>query len=660
MAKNTSGRPPAGRPTKKELQGEVDRVLASDGSFPRRDQQTIESPHRPQAAGLQPVPPIGSLGASGGSSPVAPIQPVSKPVPGSRPDMSPRDTLESTFGVSGTPITSAFLLDLGEYNAQLVGRTAVPVWEKMRRGDDMVAALLSVWRLPVMTAKWDVAEPDLSQQQSGAAVSSNGAGRATQKKAKEITQFVRDNLFGGLEFSTSSGSWVSQSWQDVIYHATLMLDFGCSIHEDIFTVDGDKLRLRNLPHRQALTFYRWPVEDDGETLISLEQYGYRGSQFLNVTLPVERMCRFTYRQEGANFFGIPLTRGMYNPWFYKDRIKRIAGIAAEKNSVGVPTYRLGQGFDPKEKTEAQELMQAIAAHERMYIVEPPPPAAPTLDAKFGFRFESPKGTGEVLRGLLQWVTYYDISMGRAAIAMFISSGNTPFGSRSTTKEHADFFLLAVQSLADQIRWEIQNSTLRRLVWYNFGQDAPMPELTAANVQARQLEDMVALLKDLGMAGMAVSDQPLRDWLRKEIAAPKETRDGLVAVRGETIDMGSGGDVSGKAGGQIIDPNQPMAPATAATRRGEQQQMRDSTLYHLLPDDEKIRLLETGDDFRLTRPVLFGDAEKDRWAFADTQTRGPVLVIKGTLSSNEWLKGKFRVVERNGSGDIIATHISQDA
>src|SRR5207247_661878 len=147
-----------------------------------------------------------------------------------------KDTALKIYGVSGTPLTSAFLLDLGEYNPLLMGRNAIPTYEKMRRSDDMVSATLSVYRQPLMTAKWDVVEPEPAE--SGPTVSSTGAGKPTAAKAKEITRFVRDNLFGGLEYQTSMGSWVSQSWSSVIYNATLMLDFGCAIHEDVWRVDG--------------------------------------------------------------------------------------------------------------------------------------------------------------------------------------------------------------------------------------------------------------------------------------------------------------------------------------------------------------------------------------------------------------------------------------
>jgi len=174
---------------------------------------------------------------------------------------------------------------------------------------------------------------------------------------------------------------------------------------------------------------------------------------------------------------------------------------------------------------------------------------------------------------------------------------------------------------------------------------------AANVQARQLEDMVSLLQQLGQAGQVVSDQGLRDEIRKQLAFPKETRDGLVAVRGETIDMGA-------PGGQEIGGKGAMPIAGVGEPKPGQQQMREATLYHVLPDDRRIQGLQAGDDFRLDRPVEFREAERDWDGFLDAQAAGPVLVLKSTWSSNQWLKGRFRVQRKDPSGDLIAEHLSE--
>jgi hypothetical protein len=635
--------------SEKVVESERDRLLAADA--PGASIDTTASTRAPIGAGRLPVPPIGSIGAGpDGASLMAPTRPVPVPIPGSRESLIQKDEDKTaTFGVSGTPLTSAFLLDLGEYNSQLVGRGAIPTYEKMRRSDDMVAALLKVWRLPVMSAKWDVVEAKDENEKRPRKTASNGAGRSTGGKRKEVSAFVRENLFGGLESPTSTGGWESQDWQSVIYNATLMLDFGCSALEEIWRVDGNRARLRSLRSRQALTFYRWHTEPDGETLTAMEQYGYRGNAFLNVTVPIEKMCRFTYRQEGANFFGIPMTRDFYSGYFYKDRLKRIAAIASEKNMLGIPVWRLQKGFSPEDREKAYKFVTQVTANETTGAVEPPDD---NTGERTGFRFETPAAQGrQALAGLMQWVSYYDSAMARAALAMFMLSGSTPFGNRSTTKEHSDFFLLAVQSLADQIRWELQVNTMRRLVWYNFGPAAPLPQLIAGNVQSRQLEDMVKLLKDLASVDLVKSDQSIRDWLREEIAAPEETDDGVI----EKVPPAFGA------------PGEPKQPG--ALQSPEPDEKKQGLFYHLLPpvgEVSGIDELKPGDEFSLSRPVRFGErvehgseerTTESSGEFSRAASRGRLLLVRDAWSSNEWLKGQFRVRFVDKTGNIQADHVS---
>ena len=480
----------------------------------------------------------------------------SAPVPPPVPPPGPHLPTASTLGIPGTPIVSGFLEDVGEYNGELAGRNALPIYEKMRRGDGQVRATLAACKLPVLSAKWEVIAAETrgerreTREKHGngslvsrlsSHVSSTGGGRNTAAKAQEIADFVKANLFGGLEFRTSTGGWATQNWDEVVRNALLMLDFGCAAHEDVWTVDGRFIRLRKLAARLPITFYRWHTEADGETLLALEQYGYRGGSYLNVLLPAEKCTVFTYQQEGANFWGISLLRAMYPHWYVKSQLYRIDAIACERNSLGVPVFRLAPGFSTQDREAAYSFVTQLAAHEATGMVEPPG------DANSGFRIVGYEGR---VRDLAPSIEHHNVMISRAALALFMDLGQAEHGSRALGKEHGDFFLLALQNLADQVALQITNTTVRRLVSYNFGEHAPAPRLVAANVQARGLTDIVDALTQFAQAGLVVSEENLRSYIREELALPQESKHGVVAVRGEAVEEPGGGEVSGKGAEEI--------------------------------------------------------------------------------------------------------------
>lgn len=466
--------------------------------------------------------------------------PVPPPKPPAR-DRAPWATggnIASQFGVAGTPIVSGFETDLAEYNSELQGRNAVTIYEQMRRGDGQVEATLNACELPVMSAKWEVNPPERSDLASAAKTSNTGAGKQTRAKAQEIADFVKENLFGGIEFQTSSGGWATQRWNSVIRNALLMLTFGCAAHEDVYRVDGDSIRVRELSDLPARTFYRWMVEDDGRTLKWLGQYGYRGAQFDEVSVPADKICVFTYRKEGANFYGRAILRAAYPHWYLKNRLYRIDSIACERNGMGVPDLMLPPGASAEDKEAALNFVTQLAVHEKTGVVRP---------AQSEFTLVGVKGT---LRSVMPSIMHHNEQISVSALAMFLNLGRTSSGSRSLGDVHSKFFMLALQNVADQIAFDITRTTVRRLVAFNFGDDAPVPRLYAANVQARDIGEVIDALSKLAIAGVFVSDRPARNSLRTDLGFAQETSEGVVAIKAETITEGNDpNEVIDKGGAQ---------------------------------------------------------------------------------------------------------------
>lgn len=357
--------------------------------------------------------------------------------------------------------------------------------------------------------------------------------------AKEIAAAAKENLMGGLESRTSFGGLVTQSWAEALRNTLLMLAFGCSAYEEVWTVDGDQVRLRMLADLPPVTFYQWDVEPDGRTLRGLVQYGWRRDRFERCEVPGDKLCLFTYRQEGANFWGRSLLRAAYPHWYVKNALYRIDAIAAERNGMGVPCITLPPDCSAEDRETAITFVTQLAAHERTGI---------TLPAGATFKLHGVEGT---VRDIMPSIAHHNEQITLCALAALLNLGRTQTGSRAVGQTQNKFFLLAIQNIADYVANRITNNTLRRWTYYNYGPDAPVPRLKVANVQARSFEEMVDALLKLSQAGAFVSDLPVRQTVRSEIGLPPETAEGLVSVKGETVTVGKDtGDIAGKSSGDV--------------------------------------------------------------------------------------------------------------
>jgi broad specificity phosphatase PhoE/2'-5' RNA ligase len=480
---------------------------------------------------VQPPAEFDPIRTMGGWAPMSPA-PAPDPMDFKQGDPRRKGTGMGVWGASGTPITSGFLLDLGEYNPDLYGRVAIQTYEKMRRGDAMVWATLRAAKQPQWSATWEV-QPGVRPNDPG------------YDLAKEIADFVRDNLFGGLEFTNSLGAVESQPFHSVLYNALLMLDFGCAVHEDVYSVDGKNVRLRSLPGRLPLTFYRWHPEADGETLLALEQYGYRGDKFVNVTLPANKMCRFTYNQEGANYWGIAMLRPMYGHWYIVNSLYRIDAIAGERNGMGVPVVTLAPSPNSSDVATAWNTVTKLAAHEKTGIVLPN-----------GSTFELIGVAGQV-RDLLATIEHHKRQMSFSALQHFLTIGSAPHGSRATAQTQHGFFIAASKHLADQISEAITQSTIRRLVRYNFGTNAPIPKLMVKNIKSEDFSNIIEALTNLASADLIVSDKQLRAHIRENLDLPEETDEDVISTSSPESQQAVETNLKSQEDVEVLGPKTPQ-------------------------------------------------------------------------------------------------------
>jgi len=393
---------------------------------------------------------------------------------------------QTTLGVSGTANLLGFLHDLGEINVEFQGLKAMQKYDLMRRTDGTIAALEAVIRLLVRRAEW-VVETGVEENDEGYAL------------AKEIRDFVEENLKDGMEKLCWDGTTRTQTFESVIENATLAAPYGCAGHEYLWATDNDKnkIRLAGLAPRLPTTFYQFLCEPDGETLRTLVQFGYRGSMVQMAPVPANKIDIFTLNREGAYFYGRSVFRPVWRSYYAKTELIIIDLIGSERNRMAVPVIKQGPNATPDDKAQSWQWVENLSANERTGL---------SLPNGWEFALQGIEGRAITLTDSIK---LHDEEILVGGLADFIALGRSASGSRALGDVKLELFLLAEQAFGNMIAAAMTHGAVRRLVDYNYeiadDQRNLYPRLRCAEISMVNVIDLVAAIKDLANSNV--------DWLQ---------------------------------------------------------------------------------------------------------------------------------------------------
>jgi hypothetical protein len=387
------------------------------------------------------------------------------------------------IGYAHTPLWWTY--DEGETTPELQWPQSVLVYDQMRKQDAQVASVLRAVTLPVRRTPWRI-DP------AGA-------------KAR-VTQFVADNLglpVAGKEPKPAPRTRDRFSWPEHLRNALLMLPFGHMFFEQVYRVDsgGDRAHLRKLAPRMPRSIESIQVAEDGG-LVSITQWAARvGTQVRPI--PVDRLVAYVHEREGGNWLGSSLLRPAYKHWLIKDRLLRVDAQTIERNGMGVPLYKGAEGEE--DLAPGARMAQAWRAGESAG-------AAIKYSADMVLR-----GVEGDLPQALPSIRYHDEQIGRAVLAHFLNLG-TQTGSWALGTTFADFFVLSLQTLAQQIADTATQHIVEDLVDINFGPSEPAPRVVFDEIGSRQAATAQAL-KALADAGLIDPDEVLKQGVRQQYGLP---------------------------------------------------------------------------------------------------------------------------------------------
>ena len=368
-----------------------------------------------------------------------------------------RRAMTAEIGAGGIAFYSG-ILKSDEFNDLLTGRSGIEIYDKMRRSDAQVAALVNTCTLPLLSAHWDVDYPDNPTER--------------KKVKKEHLEFAQENLFERVDF------------QSFLRHVTSSLWAGFSWIEIIYGIDGEYFVLKKLAPRLASTVEKWLVDKNGN-LEGIQQRIQTGLRTEYVDIPRHKLALFTYAQEADNYEGTSLLRAVYKPWSVKDMMYKFDAIRAERFAVGVPVITLPPDSTDDLYDMADTIVQQWRGAEQSGVVVP---TGMTIDIL------SMKG-GEVL-DLLASINHHNQEIAKVGLAQFINLGQTQTGSRALGEVSTEFFYDAEEGWARSIASIITRDILWPLMDRNFPGKI-RPKVVVSDLGAVGLQELVNTLKEAG-------------------------------------------------------------------------------------------------------------------------------------------------------------------
>jgi hypothetical protein len=421
-------------------------------------------------------------------------------------DPKPRREL----GASGTVNVDGMLVQ-DEYSADLTGKSALKVYDRMRRSDASVREALQHIFAPIKNANWEV-EP-----------------ASDELEDLEVAEFVKRSYF----------EWASQPFSEYLNQALLYLVFGHQVFEQVEQIvdaeleitpkDGDPI---TLPSRQFLTLsrfaqrlpstiYKWNVEDGD--LVSIVQQVFKNGNYENVEIPAEQLIVYVNEREGDDFNGLSLLRTAYKAWVMKELTEKVAAVAIERHGVGINTAYIPSQYrdDDSMLDRIEEMLRDIRSGEFNYLVFPGPKStAGAAGDGFFFEINSPTGGIPDFTPLLE---YHRGEIKGNMLARFAELGHGSTGARAVGSVQSEIWYDALHAVARHIS-DVNRIAIKRLVDANYPNVVRYPELCAYDIESRNIAEFAAAQAQLTTSGAIIADLPYREFVRKSVDAPPEAEE----------------------------------------------------------------------------------------------------------------------------------------
>lgn len=357
-----------------------------------------------------------------------------------KPKAAP-DTAEQEFGVSSNLPTGSWAEwvsgPTGEKLIQTRSNAALTISQlvDMRRKDGQVRALQRLLTLPILAAtreaKWMPPE---------------------EGKGQEETEFA--NLMFSLP-PQSGGMTVSQ--MKFIRQTLLAIIEGFACFEEVRRIPTEgplkgKIALKKLAHRDAQSI-RFLVSEDG-SLAGVRQIANVAGRSVDVKIPKDKMWYYAANEEENPYYGVSFFESAYTHYDMKRKLYYISHVAAQFAAV---PGRVGESPRTASKKEIQEFQKALEAFAFNTAMSHPE----------GFKVDfANQNTGF---NFITLIDHQNAMMAKSVLAKFMEdAGRTVLVENSSADPSADYFVMQLESIMDEIASSLSTYMIPKYIDWNFG------------------------------------------------------------------------------------------------------------------------------------------------------------------------------------------------
>lgn len=375
--------------------------------------------------------------------------------------------------------------------------TRYKLFDEMRQNSPIVAAMLQAIELSIKQVDWHVDGED------------------------DRAEFVE----GALDD-------MSHSLNEHLGEALTMLPFGFAPFEIVYKrrqgengdapskYDDGKIGWRKFAFRSQDSLRNWDIDQENGSLMGMFQQAWNDYKLRY--MPIEKMLLYRTTSEKGNPEGRSMLRPAYVPYYYIKNLQAVEAIGAERDLSGLPMIQLPEGANTDQGstdlTNAEQIVRRVRQDEQAGAVIP-----------FGWTFSllSSPGTKSVDIGAM--IERYEKRMAMVAMAQFLMLGMDKVGSYSLSKDHSDFFLMAISAIADNICETFNKYAIPRLLKLNGMSTVDGPKLVHGTPSEPDVQIIGDFLQKMASSGFILPDDEFEKWLRDLISAPALTPE-MIAER----------------------------------------------------------------------------------------------------------------------------------